>query len=151
MKQLVVLLMVGLVASSCVPITPQTRIQKHPALYAALSPNERNLVERGELAKGMSRDAVFLAWGAPAMSYEGYHQGKASMRWDYTGARAVYSERFYGVYGYGGYGGYGYHGHYAHPYSAYAYGFAPELAFVPYRRASVWFVNNRVDGWERLH
>jgi len=147
MKKLVVFLMAGLLGTSCVPITPQTRIAKHPDLYAALNPSERNLVERGELAKGMTRDAVFLAWGPPAMSYEGYHEGKASMRWDYTGAQAVYSERFYGVYGYSGHG---YRGHNVHPYSAYAYGFAPELAFVPYRRASVWFINNRVDGWERL-
>ena len=147
MKKLLVLLTAALLASSCVPITPQTRIQHHPQLFDALSPSERDLVQRGELAKGMSQDAVFLAWGPPAMRYEGYHQGKASMRWDYTGARAVYSDSFYGVYGYGRYG---YHGHYAHPYGAYAYGFAPELTYVPYRRASVWFVNNRVDGWERL-
>jgi len=142
MKQLVVLLMAGLVAASCVPLTPQARIQHHPQLFAALRPSERDLVQRGELAKGMSQDAVFLAWGPPAMNYEGYHQGKASMRWDYTGARAVYSDQFYG--------GYGYHRRYANPYGAYAYGFAPELAYVPYRRASVWFVNKRVEGWERL-
>ncbi|KAB2638034.1 MAG: hypothetical protein DVB26_08650 [Verrucomicrobia bacterium] len=142
MKKLGILLMAGLLVTSCVPITPQMRMQKHPDLYAALSPSERQWVERGELAKGMSRDAVFLAWGPPAMSYEGNQQGKASMRWDYTGEHAVYAERYHG--------GDGYRGHYAHPYGDSAYGFAPELTFVPYRRASVWFVNNRVDGWERL-
>jgi len=150
MKKILLMLMVALVASSCVPITPQTRINQHPEIFAALPQKERDLVQRGELAKGMSPDAVMLAWGPPSMRFEGYHQGRASMRWDYTGATAVYSEQFYGVYG-SPYGGRGYYGHYPHPYSAYAFGFAPELTYVPYRRASVWFVNNRVDGWERLH
>jgi len=152
MKKILLMFMVALVASSCVPITPQTRINQHPEIFAALPQKERDLVQRGELAKGMSPDAVMLAWGPPSMRFEGYHQGRASMRWDYTGATAVYSEPFYGIYGgYGIHGGHGYYGHYPHPYSAYAFGFAPELTYVPYRRASVWFVNNQVDGWERLH
>ena len=146
MKKLLVLLGIGLMAASCVPSTPQTRIQQHPELYAALSSSQQALVQRGELAKGMTAEAVMLAWGPPAMRYEGNDKGRDSMRWDYTGARAVYSSQFYGVYGYGGYGYHGHHGYY--PYSG--FGFAPDVAYVPYRRASVWFVNNRVDGWERL-
>ena len=148
MKKPFLVLLMGLVAASCVPSTPQTRIQQRPEVFAALTANERALVQRGELAKGMSPDAVMLAWGAPALQYKGYHQDRPAMRWDYTGARAVYSGPYYGMYGYGGYGGYGYHGRYG--YSTYGFGFAPELAYVPYRRASVWFVNHRVDAWDRL-
>jgi len=149
MKKLLVLFAVGLVASSCVPSTPQARIQQHPEIYASLSPKQQALVQRGELVKGMPPQAVVLAWGPPSMRYEGYHKGNPSMRWDYTGSRAVYSGQYYGMYGYGGYG---YHGRYGYPYSGYGYGFgfAPELAYVPYRTASVWFVNNQVDGWDRL-
>jgi hypothetical protein len=29
------------------------------------------------------------------------------------------------------------------------FGIGPEIAYVPYRIASVWFVDNRVDAWER--
>ncbi len=29
------------------------------------------------------------------------------------------------------------------------FGFGPEIAYIPYRVASVWFINNRVDSWER--
>ena len=144
MKKFIALFAVGLLASSCVPITPQMRIQQHPEIFATLSPNEQALVQRGELAKGMPPQAVVLAWGPPSMRYEGNHKGSPSMRWDYTGTQAVYSGQYFGMYGYG------YHGRYGHPYSGYGVGFAPELAYVPYRQASVWFVNNRVDAWDRL-
>ena len=115
-------------------------------MFAALNAKEREMVQRGVIAKGMSQDAVMLSWGYPSMRYEGFHNGHDSMRWDYTGARPVYSTQFYGGYGYGY--GYGYHGRYGYPY--YGAGFAPEVAFVPYHRASVWFVNRRVDSWESL-
>ena len=116
-------------------------------MYAALSAKERDLVQRGEISKGMSQTAVLLAWGPPSMRYEGYNQGHASMRWDYSGASPVYSTQFYGGYGFGGYG---YRGRYGYPYAGYGFGFAPEVAYVPYHRSSIWFVNNRVDAWESL-
>lgn len=147
MKHILGWLAIGLVASSCAPSTPQTRIQQRPDRFAALPAKERSLVERGEIAKGMSEDAVWLAWGPPAMRYEGYQKGRTSERWDYTAARPVYANHYYGMYGFGGYG---HHGRYGHPYSAYGFGFAPEVAYVPYRKASVWFVSSRVDSWERL-
>jgi hypothetical protein len=143
MKKLLVCLALGLLATSCVPSTPQARIQQNPEMFAALSPKEQSLVQRGEIAKGMPPDAVVLAWGAPAMSYEGNKKGQASLRWDYTSAYPVYTAAYYGGYGYGGYG---HHGRYGY----YGYGFGPELTYVPYRSSSVWFVNNRVESWERL-
>ena len=143
MKQLILLLISGLLASSCVPSTPQTRIQQNPAMFGALSPKDQNLVQQGTLAKGMPQDAVWLAWGPPAQRFEGFQSGKVSERWDYSGSYPVYSQQFYGGYGYGY--GYGRYGRYQGPY----YGFGPEVTFVPYRRASVWFVNDRVDSWER--
>ena len=29
------------------------------------------------------------------------------------------------------------------------FGVGPEVAYVPYRVGSVWFINHRVDSWER--
>jgi hypothetical protein len=145
MRNPAVLLAIGLAASGCVPSTPQARIQQSPALYSALAAKDQRLVQQGEIAKGMSQDAVFLAWGSPNMRYEGFQKGKTSERWDYAGSYPVYSNTYYGSYGYRNYGRYGHHGA---PY--YANGIAQELTYVPYRRASVWFVNQRVDSWERM-
>ena len=149
---LFVLVAVGLGCVSCVPSTPQARIQQSPAMFAALSPKEKQLVQQGELAKGMTQNAVFLAWGPPSMRYEGNQKGQSAMRWDYTAAYPVYTSSYFGAYSYGGYGGYGHHGHHSYPYHGYGYGFgfAPEITYAPYRQSSVWFVNNRVDAWERL-
>ena len=147
MKPLFVALGLGLLASSCAPSTPQTRIQQHPQQFAALNAKEQSLVQRGELAKSMSPNAVLLAWGSPSMRYEGYQKGRAAQRWDYTAAHPVYTNQYFGAYSFGGYGHYG---HYAYPYSGYGFGFGPEVAYLPYCKASVWFVDGRVDAWERL-
>jgi hypothetical protein len=42
----------------------QRRAQRAEA-YAALSPEVRAQVDRGEVAQGMGMDAVFIAWGRP--------------------------------------------------------------------------------------
>jgi len=84
--------------------------------------------------------AVELAWGPPHRRFEGANHEQITARWDYTGAQPVVSSSFGTSYGYG-------------PYSARSryrtYGMAQEVTYIPYRTASVWFVNNRVDAWER--
>ena len=134
--------LVGLAFSSCVPSTPQARIAQNPQVFAALPKKDQSLVEQGQIARGMSPDAVMLAWGYPARSFDGFKDSKRTERWDYAGSRPVYTSTFYGGFGYGSYG------HHAYP--GYGYGFGPEVTYIPYRVASVWFVNARVDSWERL-
>lgn len=146
MKKLLPSLFAGLLLASCAPSTPQTRIQQEPQKFAALGENHRRLVEQGQVARGMSTDAVYLAWGRPSGVFQGSKAGKATERWDYAGSRPVYVTSFYGGYGYG-YGPYGRYGH--RGYSGFGYGLGPEVAYVPYRVASVWFINQRVDSWER--
>ena len=59
-----------------------------------------------------------------------------------SGCLAAHPHAYDGGYGYG-FSPYG-------PYRSQAYyGFGPEVAYVPYRIASVWFIENRVDSWER--
>lgn len=144
MKKLIIISCLGLlmgIVSSCAPSTPLTRIQERPQDFARLSEKHKNLVSRGEIAKGMSKDAVALAWGSPASQIEGLRNGKFSERWDYMGREAVTRNHFFGGYSSGGYGPY--------RYSGYRAGFGPEITYIPYRKASVWFVGGRVDEWER--
>ncbi len=136
----------GCILASCAPSTPQARIQENPARFAALPANQQALVEGGEISRGMSRDAVDLAWGPPSSRFEGSKGGKATERWDYTGVRPVRTH-FSGGFGYGRYGRYG--GRY-HPYSSYVFDVGPEIAYLPYRRATVWFLDRRVDSWETM-
>jgi hypothetical protein len=144
MKKWIVISCLGLlvgIVSSCAPSTPQRRIQERPQDFEKLSEKHKELVSKGEIAKGMSKDAVYFAWGSPASQVDVFKDGKSSERWDYEGRHAVTQHRFYGGYSTGGYGPYGY--------SGYRTGIGPEVTYIPYRRASVWFVRGVVDEWER--
>ena len=147
MKKLLSAIVMGLVFSSCAPTTPQTRIAKNPEKFAALAKREQELIQQGQLSHGMSPDAVMLAWGSLDQVFDGNKDSKPAGRWDYIGSRPIYPANFFGGigYGFGSYGPYGRRG----PYGA---GFAvgPDVAYVPDRLASVWFINERVDSWERL-
>ncbi len=94
----------------------------------------------------MSPDAVYFAWGSPSNSFQGSQNGKSTERWDYSSARPVAVTNFYGYAPYAGYG-YAPYGRHGHPAVGIAYG--PEIAYIPYRVASVWFRDQRVDAWER--
>jgi hypothetical protein len=146
MKRIFTLLSLGLMFASCVPSTPQLRIQREPQKFAALSERHKALVQQGQITRSMTPDAVYLAWNAPTRSFQGAQNGKITERWDYASSYPVQVTNFYGSYGYG-YGRHGYYGH--HGYSGVGFGIGPEIAYVPYRIASVWFVDNRVDAWER--
>lgn len=135
-------LLIALAISACAPSTPEARIQREPEKFNALPPRHQELARQGQITRGMNRDAVYFAWGGPARRFEGSKNGKPTERWDYAGSRPVYVDSFYGGYGYG-FSPYG-------PYRSQAYyGFGPEVAYVPYRIASVWFIGERVDSWER--
>lgn len=141
MKKVLPAFLAALVFSSCAPLTPQARIDQNPQKFATLTKKEQNLARQGQIAHGMSPTAVEIAWGLPSQRFEGYKDGKSTERWDYTGSKPVYSTSFYSGWGYGPYGPYG-------RYSTLGYGIGPEVVYVPYRMASVWFINNRVDAWE---
>ncbi len=129
--------------AACAPTTPATRIDRNPGIYESLPVAHQEAVREGRIVRGMSYDGVKLAWGAPSRRVEQVREEGPRVRWDYTGTQPVYSTRFYGGYGRGYYGPYG-------PYSHGAFGYGPEVVYVPYRRASVWFVNGKVDEWESV-
>ncbi len=144
MKKILAVILVGLVFPSCAPSSPQARIAKSPEQFAALGKKEQSLVEQGQISRGMPPEAVLLAWGPPDQRFEGSRDSKPTGRWDYLGSRAVQSTNHFGAFrsGFRGYGRFGYPGA--------GFGVGPDIVFIPYRRASVWFVNQRVDSWERL-
>ncbi len=142
MKRLALALFTAALVSSCAPATPQARIDKAPEKFAALPAKDQQLVLQGKVARGMSPDAVELAWGTPDRLFEGSADGKPMDRWDYLGSRPVAVTPLFGGYGYGY--GYGYG-----PYQNYAWA-GPDIAYIPYLSASVRFIDRRVDSWERI-
>lgn len=143
MKKSLTALLLGFIVASCAPNTPATRIANNPEQFDKLTNREQEVVRQGGIAKGLSKDAVFLSWGEPSRRYEGSQGGKSTERWDYAGSRPVYSTNFYGGYGYGRCGGYG-------RYSGIGLGLGPEVTYIPYRTATVWFVGHKVDSWEKI-
>lgn len=151
----------ALLLSQCVA-TPQTRIQNNPQLYSQLSSRDRQLVASGSLREGMTRDAVYLAWGQADRVSTGVHKGRAMESWTYLGQRPVttYNMGFglgggWGGYPYwgagrlgygwagglGGWGGWG--GGWGSPY----WGGGPMVTYIPYTQAVVEFTNGRVTSW----
>jgi hypothetical protein len=83
--------------------TVETRIQENPGAYQRLSPNDQALVQHGRIREGLSRDAVYIAWGPPSQRAEGRMRGSAIETWIYYDTSVG---DYAGPYGYGGYGGY---------------------------------------------
>jgi hypothetical protein len=136
----------SLILAACAPETPATRIQTNPGKYAVLSDHHKDLVRQGQIDRGMSGDAVYLAWGQPSRVYEGAANGTTTTRWDYARLQPIYTSSFYGGYAWGHYGyPYG-RGRYDYPY----YAVAPQVSYVPYHAASVLFKRGKVDSWERI-
>jgi hypothetical protein len=134
--------------ASCAPSTPAARIAAQPGMFAGLPARHQELVQQGQIDKGMSPDAVYLAWGRASREYEGYEGKARTLRWDYNGSTPVYATNgYFGSFGWG-YGRFGPNYGYG-PYHYYGAGFGPEVTYVPYRRASVLFRNGSVASWER--
>lgn len=136
------LLLAGLAAltlAACQTANPATRIQANPVIFQSLSAEQQLMVQQGRICKGMTKDAVFLAWGKPAAApLTGEKNGKRFERWVYTRSRAVPMDTFGGGwwgcdpwyrYGWGPYGG-------------------VSVAYVPEEIGSVTFENDRVTEWE---
>lgn len=149
MKNVAILCMlIGVILPSCMPATPEQRISKNPAAFLALSAKQQQQVRQGQISRGMPPQAVLLAWGQPSRRYEGVSQGSATQRWDYFGSQPVFTNQFaYGPgWGRGRYwGGYGWGPNgWGDPF------FGPDVTYIPYRRATIVFKNEKVDSWERM-
>jgi len=72
----------ALILASC--STPQTRISEHPDLYQSLSHRDQALINQGQIRIGMSRTAVWLAWGSQDRKITGNMGGGLTETWVYT-------------------------------------------------------------------
>src|SRR5215468_2806192 len=59
----------ALVLVSCA--STQTRISQNPQMYQRLSARDQALVSQGQIRRGMTMDAVWLAWGTPDQKVPG--------------------------------------------------------------------------------
>jgi hypothetical protein len=65
-KQGLAFLMVILLVTGCATSTIESRRRERAAGFAALSPELQSLVNDGQIRRGMTPDAVYIAWGKPA-------------------------------------------------------------------------------------
>lgn len=119
--------------------TPASRIKENAELYYNLPMEQRQLVKQGQISRGMTPAAVFLAWGNPSSIAEGNLDGKQSTRWLYTALEPVF------VPGAGG-GYWGPWGPYRHHYWG---GYYNDVAYVPVNSGYALFINGLVEEWEK--
>ncbi|MDF1824435.1 MAG: hypothetical protein P1U68_07320 [Verrucomicrobiales bacterium] len=141
-----------LLFSGCTTQTAnEKRIEKNPALYEKLSSRDKELVRAGEVAEGMSQEAVFIAWGRPDRVMTGGRNGKSNEKWAYFDSTPV---RTFSVgVGTGGfspfYTNFGVHPSYGYSYGP-GWGYGTDIDFVQHISREVEFTNGRVTAWERL-
>jgi hypothetical protein len=130
----ITLLCSALLLTACAP-SRKKRIAENAAYFQSLPPQQQVLIQKGNIALGMSRDAVRLALGKPARIVEGQQNGRSLQMWIYQGHQQVYlysTGPSLGCYGYDrfAWGGYG-----------------PSVAHIPYVKARVQFTNGKVSAW----
>jgi len=132
-----------LVHTGCTTTTAtDRRIEKNPAMYGKLSGDDKLLVQKSQIREGMTKDAVYLAWGPADRVRSGRDRGQTVETWIYDGFGGPHTTLSVG-YGYGyGYGG---------PFWPYGYGFYGPPAYYPIAdgpMAEVKFQNGRVIAWQ---
>ena len=113
--------------------TPQTRISENPNLYQSLSSKDQALVSQGQIRMGMSRTAVWLAWGSPDRKIVGNMGGGQTETWLY-----IYYATYYPPYGPWGYFGDPF-------YDPFYYSYIPSI---PYPAKVVTFARGRVASYQ---
>lgn len=119
--------------------TIESRIQEHPTMYSALTGQEKKAVSNGLILRGMSQDAVYLAWGRPSGIKEGNSNGAPMEKWRYSSLMPIMSQRFL-------YNDYHSYHHYEHCSPFYH---STNVGYIPYTSAIVEFENNKVKSWEQ--
>jgi len=80
--------MTALLSNCASPVTQ--RIAARPEAYQKLNDKEKTLVQHGEIRRGMSKDAVLLAWGQPDRQATTMIDGRPVEKWTYSGYAPTY-------------------------------------------------------------
>lgn len=84
-KTILVIFCCGAILCGCATSTIDKRRTERISAYEALSPEFQKLVDAGEIKVGMSKDAVYIAWGKPTeIIYAEDNNGKIES-WLYYG------------------------------------------------------------------
>jgi hypothetical protein len=141
----------ALALPGCETLNPaQRRIKQSPELFAGLSEKEKALVDQGKIEEGMSRDAVYLAWGRPGRVMSGSRDGRGSEKWAYFHTAPVQTTSM----GFGSYASHPFYSSYGiHPAYGYGYGsrwgMSTGVNYQPYIGSTVEFIDGRVVAWEK--
>ena len=86
MKLSTILLLVGaLLFAACATSTVESRKRERWAAYSALTADQKDLVDQGQIKVGMSQDAVYIAWGQPAEILQSETKDGLTTTWLYHG------------------------------------------------------------------
>ena len=130
----------ALVVTSC--STTESRISENPEIYRNLSSRDQALVNQGQIRYGMSRNAVWLAWGSPDSKVIGNMRGHSTETWIYVHYATYPYYPYYGPYGPG-------FGFFGDPfYDPFYYSLIPPS--IPYPYKTVTFSNGRVVSFQYL-
>lgn len=127
-----------LCASCTAPVVK--RIERNPEIFNALSARHKDLVQQGRIEEGMTKKAVFLAWGRPDQVSQGSKSGKTYEKWGYAGYQPSYTTAM----------GFGYSSRFYHGgcnvYDR-AFFYEPMVTYLPYEAARVEFTGGIVTAW----
>ncbi len=82
MNKLTWWVLIVLLGAGCA--TPERRIRRDPAAFAALSPEQQEIVRAGNIALGLPESGVRLALGSPRRMYTRTGETGVSQVWSYV-------------------------------------------------------------------
>jgi len=126
----------------------------YPDYFEKLSDKHKDLVRQHRVTEGMSKEAVYLAWGTADEVKRSSRKNRQVETWIYLRYEPIYNQSISVGYGYGGpryYGGR--HGHRGYGgYGGYgsSFGYGTDVSYRPYVGAKVEFEKDRVVFWEAI-
>ena len=141
MKKAALLLFAAVFLAGCAS-TIQDRRKERFAAYTEMPPETQALVDKGQIKVGMTKDAVYIAWGKPDQVVQSESEQGRTESWIYYGSTL----RPYHYWNYGPWGPY-YRGWYYYSPLPYL-----ETDYYPvyYAEAEVTFQNDHVASWRNL-
>ncbi len=85
MKRCLLCLLACLLLTGCATSSIESRRRERTESFAALSPEFKILVNEGQIRRGMTQDAVYIAWGKPAQILHREDQQGVVTLWLYHG------------------------------------------------------------------